>query len=201
MSEEGWKKEMGWRKLYDRLPKHETSTHHKKCYIEWRAVEIRVKEGTDIQSHLDEELTQRKKYWQELLQRLLAVILFIAERGLPFRGESSKLGDPHNGNFLGITELLSKYDPLLREHVTKVKESQENEKRLQAHYLSWRSQNEFIDICGKKVLNHILIERQKAKYYAILVDATPDITHEEQVTFILRYLLENEYGYKIKESS
>lgn len=32
----------------------------------------------------------------------------------------------------------------------------------------------------EKVLNQILIERQKAKYYTILIDATPDITHSNR---------------------
>lgn len=95
--------------------------------------------------------------------------------------------------------MLAKYDPLLREHVTKVKEAQDNETCLQAHYLSWRTQNEFIEVCGKQVVNKILSERQHAKYYTILVDATPDLTHEEQFTFILRYLVDKETGYEIAE--
>lgn len=99
---------------------------------------------------------------------------------------TSNIGDAHNGNFLGIIELLAKCDPLLREHVTKVKEAQDNETCLQAHYLSWRTHYEFIEVCGKQVVDKILSERQHVKYYTILVDATPDETHEEQLTFILR---------------
>lgn len=125
--------------------------------------------------------------------------MFLAERGLPFRGDSSKIGDAQNGNFLGIIELLAKCDLSLREHVTKVKEAQDNETCLQAHYLSRRTQNEFIEVCCKQVVDKILSERQHAKYYTILVDATPDETHEEQLTFILRYLVDNETGYEIAE--
>lgn len=112
---------------------------------------------------------------------------------------TSKIGDAHNGNFLGIIELFAKRDPLLREHVTKVKEAQDDGTCLQAHYLSWRTQNEFIEDCGKQVVNKILSERQHAKYYTILVGATPDVTHEEQLTFILRYLVDKETGYEIAE--
>lgn len=160
---------------------------------------MRLKKGTDIQTQLDKECVYKKRYWQDLLERLLSIILFLAERGLPFRGDSSKIGDAHNGNFIGIIELLAKYDPLLREHVTKVKEAQDNETCLQAHYLSWRTQNEFIEVCGKQVVDKILSERQHAKYYTILVDATPDVTHEEQLPFILRYLVDKETGYEIAE--
>lgn len=76
----------------------------------------------------------------------------------------------------------------------KVKESQDNETRLQAHYLLLRTQNEFIEVCGKQVVEKILNERKQAEYCNILVDATPDVTHEDQLTFILRYLVDKETG-------
>ena len=49
----------------------------------------------------------------------------------------------HNGNFLGILELLSRYDPVLQEHMRSVRESQQKGERMSAHYLSNRSQNDF----------------------------------------------------------
>lgn len=61
MSQEGWKKEMNWWKLYNKLQNHESSAHHKKCYyIEWRALEMRLKKGTYIQTQLDKECVHKK---------------------------------------------------------------------------------------------------------------------------------------------
>ena len=37
----------------------------------------------------------------------------------------------------------------------------------------------------------ILRERETEKYYSHIVDATPDSTHIEQTTFILRYVSAN----------
>ena len=34
---------------------------------------------------------------------------------LAFRGSEEVLGSPHNGNFLGIFELLARRDPILKE--------------------------------------------------------------------------------------
>ena len=71
---------------------------------------------------------------------------------------------------------------------------------MQAHYLSPRSQNEFIDECSKVVLNAIVEEVNKqALYYSIIVDGTPDVSHTEQITFILRYVNLNEKVWKICE--
>ena len=63
------------------------------------------------------ELNTEANNWKQLLERFLNVILFLSERGLAFFGSSQRIGDCENGNFLGIIELLSKYDPLLAEHV------------------------------------------------------------------------------------
>lgn len=48
----------------------------------------------------------------------------------------------------GIFELLAKYEPALREHVTEVKQSQEEGTIPQAHHLS---QNEIIEACSDRV--------------------------------------------------
>jgi hypothetical protein len=50
--------------------------------------------------------------------------LLLAGRGLAFRGGSHLTGHPRNGNFLGILEIISHYDPLLVEHLKKVKQAQ-----------------------------------------------------------------------------
>ncbi|XP_065672106.1 zinc finger MYM-type protein 1-like [Hydra vulgaris] len=107
--------------------------------------------------------------------------------------------DPDNGNFLGIIELLSKYDPILSEHVKKVHESQLNKKRLQVHYLSTRIQNELIELCGSFVQTKIIEEIQNTKYFSIVVDATPDCSHKEQTTFIICYIKIDGSKFSIEE--
>lgn len=44
---------------------------------------------------------------------------------------------------------------------------------------------------AKKVRETIIAEVKKAKYYSIIVDSTPDISHVDQLAFILRYVLPN----------
>ena len=59
---------------------------------------------------------------------------------------------------------------------------------MHAHYLSHHIQNEFINICSSVVKSKISEERSEAKYYSIMVDATPDVSHDEQHSFVIRYL-------------
>lgn len=66
--------------------------------------------------------------------------------------------------------------------------SQETKKKLQVTYLSSQIQNEFIDICGSIVRDHILKERVEVKYFSLIVDATPDSAHIEKTAFLIRYI-------------
>ena len=76
--------------------------------------------------------------------------------------------------------------------MTKVRESQVSGKRLQAHYLSDDAQNGFINACGEMIQDHITNQVLYSKYYSLIADATPDASHKEQTTVILRYVKQAE---------
>ena len=198
-SPNGWTKEQKWRKLVTKIPQHEKSTTHRECYMAWRELERRLSSGKGIEHLLESAINSEVQKWIEILKRIIDVVIFLGCRGLAFTGTSHRIGDSKNGNFLGIIELLAKYDPVLREHVTCVEKSQEQQKRMQAHYLSPESQNEFIAACSDLVMQHILQERRSAKYYAVIADATPDISHKEQTTFLLRYLSLKNNAFEVEE--
>jgi len=58
-----------------------------------------------------------RAYPRSILERVVATIKFLAERGLPFRGHDEVLNSPSNGNFLGTLELLAQFDPFLANHL------------------------------------------------------------------------------------
>lgn len=180
--------EVPWKKLYTRFPLHEESAMHKNCYVSWKSLEQSLT-GKGIDSSIQKQIMCETERWKAILKRIIDVTLHLASRGLPFRGENSHIGDVSNGNFLGCMELISHYDEITRDHLNKIKQDQESENaKKHTHYLSWQSQNEFISLCGDHVLKLILAEREKAIYYAIIADATPDVSHQEQNVLILRYL-------------
>ncbi|KAF7653501.1 hypothetical protein LDENG_00082200 [Lucifuga dentata] len=53
-------------------------------------------------------------------------------------------------------------------------------------YLSSTICEEFIALIGKKVKQTIASEIQHAKYFSVIVDSTPDLSHVDQLTFIFR---------------
>lgn len=189
-SKSGWSKSKGWKKLYNRIPEHQASAAHSACYVKWRLLQFNHSQAAGVDDQLQSNILSNIATWTAILERILHVVMFLAQRALPFRGDSDLVGHSNNGNFLGIIELLAIYDPILSDHVSKVQTSQESKKRLQVHYLSPSSQNEFIAACSSQVLKKILQQVHKMKYYSIQVDATPDSSHMEQTTFILRYVLE-----------
>ena len=119
-----------------------------------------------------------------------------SRKGLPFRGVTEKLGDPHNGLFLGLCEFLARYDKVLELHLAAVREAQASHRRMQVSYLSKGTQNEFIECCASAVLGSLL----NSKYYAVIVDAIPDTSSLEQNVFVLRYVYCNIEGqYVVQE--
>lgn len=59
-------------------------------------------------------------------------------------------------------------------------------------YLSANICNEFINLMEKQGLKTIVKVLKSAKYYSIIVESTPDQSHVDQLTFIVRYVKDGE---------
>lgn len=53
--------------------------------------------------------------------------------------------------------------------------------------LSNRSQNDIISALGTYIRREIQSEIKEAEMYSILLDETSDVSHKEQVSFVVRY--------------
>ena len=61
--------------------------------------------------------------WCNVLKRIINVILILREGGLAISGSSHLIRDLNNGNFLGLIELPSRWDPILQEYTLNVKDT------------------------------------------------------------------------------
>ena len=66
-------------------------------------------------------------------------------------------------------------------------------------YLSPMVQNEFIELLANQVRQKIVEEIKDAKYYAILFDSTPDLSHTDQMSQILRFVQINHSTVQVVE--
>lgn len=170
-----------WKHATERLREHENSHPHRE------AVCVML-QRTELSSRIDRKIAENNscesKYWFDVLRRVVAVTKFLASRGMPFYGQNETVGSVENGNFLGCLEVISEFDPFLAEHL----KARGNPGTGHTSYLSSTTVDEFVSLMGKKVSDIIISEIKSAKYYSIIVDSTPDLSHTDQLTFVFRYV-------------
>ena len=174
-----------WKHASDAISQHECSAEHRNCMLIYCT---RHRQTGQINSKLIHQFQAEQSYWQQVLERIVAVVKFLAARGLAFRGQDEKIGSRLNGNYLGVLELISKFDPFLAEHIEKYG----NRGKGNPSYLSANVCEELVAVMGEKVLLAILKEVLTAKYYSISVDSTPDVSHVDQLTFTVRYVKDSD---------
>lgn len=173
-----------WSNVNKILNLHENSHEHAKSQV---TLLRRQQKQNQIDSLLCQQIRLEEDYWRKVLKRVVAVTKKLASRGLPFRGTVEKFGNPNNGNFMMCLELIAEFDPFLATHVSQ----HGNPGSGKTSYLSSTICEEFIDLMSTEVLNHIMSEIGKSKYYSIIIDSTPDMAHIDQLSVIIRYVTEN----------
>ena len=59
---------------------------------------------------------QQQAYRSEVLRRV-SVTQFLSQQSLVFRGSDENVASQHNGNYLGMLEVLSEYDTFLAQRI------------------------------------------------------------------------------------
>ena len=124
-----------------------------------------------VDIHLKQQLEDEKRYWGEVLRRVVECLKSLFSRGLALRGDLEDIGDFSNGNFLEALEFLAKFDPFLAKHL----ESRGNQGRGNASYISSTSYEEIVFLIAKNVLDSISSEIASAKYFSLIVYSQLDI--------------------------
>ena len=184
-----------WEGFSKKLKDHENGISHQECCSQWMLLAEGIRNSSTIDKREMNIFFNERRFWRNVLERLIDIALFLSERNLAFRGSEEVLGSPHNGNFLGIFELLARRDPILKELQDRIKN-----KNTKDHYLSPTIQNELIELLATEVEKENLQQLKLAKYFSIILDCTPDMSHHEQMSVILRYVLCNEEAAVVKET-
>ncbi|KAL6470600.1 hypothetical protein MHYP_G00217190 [Metynnis hypsauchen] len=170
-----------WSNINTCLRSHECSSDHTKCMLKWRELDMRLRKNLAIDQQELSLMEAERKRWHNVLKRLFSITLSLATRNLPFRGSSQSLYAQDNGNFLKEVELLAQFDSVIEGHVARIKDEASR-----THHLGQQTQNEIIEIISSQTVQNIVAKIQEAKYYAIILDCTPDISHKEQMSLVVR---------------
>lgn len=179
-----------WQHLSLTLKRHETSVSHSENVKSWVQLNNMLKNKTTVNQMQLRLLESEKKQWCDVLERIIAVIKFLSHQCLAFRGSSKILYEHDNGNFLKAIEMIASFDSVMREHIHRIQSSKSDSSRM-THYLGDQIQNEIIDLLGTNIKNYILNKVRESKYFSIILDCTPDVSHTEQITVVIRYVLLN----------
>lgn len=170
-----------WRNIFMAVKLHEQSKNHIQSMC---ILTSRLSIANTIDTALKLEIQKECEYWRNVLKRIIATIKFLSAQGLAFRGSDENLNSPHRGNYLSCLVYLAEFDSFLAEHLRKYG----NKGKGTVSYLSHQICNEFLGILENKLIELFVNEIKSAKYYSLIVDSTPDISHCDQLTFILRYI-------------
>ncbi|XP_041860484.1 zinc finger MYM-type protein 1-like [Melanotaenia boesemani] len=171
-----------WKHASAYLTSHENSPEHLNCMKAWKELSVRLRRGESIDKQEMTLLEAERMRWRAVLTRLAAIVQSLAVRNMALRGHTEKLFTPSNGNFLKEVELMARFDPIMKDHLNRVQSGTASHNSYLGHHV----QNELIDLMSRKIISVIVDDIKQAKYFSIILDCTPDISHTEQLSVVIR---------------
>ena len=142
-----------------------------------------------------QRLAETKKY----LEAVVSAIHFCGLQNISLRGhrDGGALTNPdcfqsekNEGNFRALLRYrISCGDEMLKSNLQQIPKN--------ATYLSWRVQNELIEIIGNDMREKIINDVRKAVFFSVMVDETSDVSNKEQLSITICYVCESADGKSI----
>ncbi|KAG5577066.1 hypothetical protein H5410_057200 [Solanum commersonii] len=134
-----------WRNLSAKLKAHEVTKEHIINMSSWIDLEMRLHKNKTIDKDVQEQINRDRVHWKNLLSRIIVVIKTLGKNNLAFRGTNEKIYQESNGNFLSLIEMIVEFDPVMQEHIRRIKHDE-----IHNHYLGHNIQNELINLLASE---------------------------------------------------
>ena len=142
---------------------------------------MRFKQEATIDKQMEALINKERFRWKLILARIIGVVKTLSQNSLPFRGSNEKIYEKNYRLFCQLIEFLAEFDPIMKNHLQRV-----IDKEVQNYYLSHNIQNELISLLANKIKEEIRRKILKAKYFSVILDCIPDLSHEEQMSIDIR---------------
>lgn len=109
-----------WRNVLYRLKNYEIIYNYIVCMSRWIELEMRLKKSEIIDKYLEEVINKEKKYWRDVMLRIIVVVKILVERNLVFRGDDEKVSDLNSGNFLVFIKMIGGFDEVMKEYIRRI---------------------------------------------------------------------------------
>ena len=143
-----------WYNIKEKGFRHAGNNYHQQALIEaYGIIEKFENPANTIKTITNENLKQRYQVYPKVVETLARMVHLLGKQGLALRGhrESSEDASNNQGNFLTLVHEIAHYYPLLKNHL-------DDSLRKDVKYLGPKSQNELIDIIGKKLIQRKIID-------------------------------------------
>ena len=186
--------EDGYTRFKERGPlnNHENSEWHCRAFLQWKEAELRLKTHQGIDETARKAIEDECARANRILTSVVACVKYLASNDLALRGKDSS-----GGNFMELVRLLSDFDPVLKAHL---EASERRSQKGKVTYLSNITQNRIIQLMAERVRNALVAQIQEGRYFAIMVDSTPDAARHDQFSFVVRHVVCSPEQVEVKES-
>ena len=173
-----WKKATGKDNYIDQhmlSEAHQTAEEMVHCFLST------CQPGKDIVARLSKQKSEQQIRTKKGLLSIIDVIIKLAMRGAPLRGNWVKKTGEENGNFIFFLNWKSEFDKDLKDHL---KYAPKN-----AKFTSPRIQNEIISLCESIIREKVIATVQT--YWSVMADETTDVSATEQMSICIRFVNSN----------
>ena len=175
-----WKNAVGQER--GALPRHENSEIHRGALqMAHDFLKVCHGERKPITQYISQAYQDKVERNKKALLAILDVIVSLAKRGIPLRGNWCKEKAEEDGNFNFFVNWKAKDNNDLAVHL---KNAPRN-----ARYLSPLVQNQLIECLGNVIREKIVAKVMEAEYFSIMADETCDAGTVEQMAVCVRYIM------------